>query len=220
MQCFYYTMKNNQYFDLLNKILDWGRPQQNKKGDIIYLLNQTLSLDVKEVKTLFTKYKVAKKKLGDELELYLEGETDINKYHDKNITWWDYIGEKFVNSYPTYYKKVPGLIKKINEQKRPSKNYVFYNGETDVKSSQQPCISLMQFQVPNNELHMSIYQRSADSNLGLPSDIYQAYLLSKKIDAPLKNITFFIGNAHIYKNNIDETKKMLEGRPYKFNLNA
>lgn len=213
-------MKMNKYFELLQNIVNNGKTQHNKKGDNRYLLNQVLSLNKNEINELFNEYKVAKKKLTSELELYLKGETQVSKYNNAGIKWWDYIGDEFINSYPNYYKKLPGLIKKINKENRPSKNYVFINGDTNVKSTQQPCVSLIHFQVPNNELHITAYQRSADSNLGLPSDIYQAMLLSKKINAPLKNITFFIGNAHIYENNIEETKKMLKGKDYKFILNT
>ena len=210
----------NKYFELLEKILLQGNKQSNKKGNSIYLLNQTLSLNKKELDTIFSEYKVAKRKLKDELELYLNGENRVAEYNKKGIYWWNYIGKEFINSYPDFYKKVPELINKINTEKRPSKNYMFFNGETGVKSNQLPCVSLMQFQVPENKLHMTVYQRSADSNLGLPSDIYQAKLLAEKIYAPLESLTFFIGNAHIYENNIEETKNMLQKLPYKFNLNV
>ena len=63
-----------------------------------------------------------------------------------------------------------------------------------------------------------MYQRSADSSLGLPSDIYQVFLISKLINIPLANITFFIGNAHIYENNIDNTYELLKGNEPKFKL--
>ena len=83
-----------------------------------------------------------------------------------------------------------------------------------------PCLSLIQFQIFDNKLNITVYQRSADSNLGLPSDIYQIYLISKLINLKLNNITFFIGNAHIYENNIEETKKMLKNEKFNYNLNV
>ena len=67
---------------------------------------------------------------------------------------------------------------------------------------------------------MTVFQRSADSSLGLPSDIYQMYLISKLINVELANITFFIGNAHIYENNIENTIKLLKGENPKFSLNV
>ena len=97
---------------------------------------------------------------------------------------------------------------------------MLFIGETGVETSQLPCLSLIQFQISNEKLHITVYQRSADSNLGLPSDIYHTLLISKMIDIPLANITFFIGNAHIYSNNIDKTKQLLEGDSVKFQLNV
>lgn len=211
----------NKYHKLLNNIITNGKTQSNKKGDIKYLINQTLSMDYDDLMDLFNTHSIAKKKLQDELELYLNGITDVFEYTEKNITWWDYCYPTLINSYPTYFKKLPKLINQINEEKRPSKNYVLFIGETGVESNQQPCLSLIQFQICEGELYISVYQRSADSNLGLPSDLYQVFLISKMIDVPLSNITFFIGNAHIYDNNIINTIKLLEtSEKIKFNLNV
>lgn len=210
----------NKYFTLLQSILNNGELQKNKKGDIKFLINQTISLNENELINLFKEYRVASKKLEIELNLYMQGEDDIEKYKEAGIHWWDYCLPKFIGSYPQYFKKLPKLIEKINFEKRSSKNYVLFIGDSDVKTNQLPCLSLIQFQIFNNKLDLTVYQRSADSNLGLPSDIYQMYILSKKIDLPLNSITFFIGNAHIYANNIEETKNVINNKPYKFKLNT
>ena len=68
---------------------------------------------------------------------------------------------------------------------------------------------------------LSAYQRSSDANLGLPADIYHLYLMSRQIDLPLKNITLNLGNVHIYENNINCTKRLLDGdETVKFELNV
>ena len=68
---------------------------------------------------------------------------------------------------------------------------------------------------------ISAYQRSSDANLGLPSDIYHLYLISRQIDLPLQSITLNIGNVHIYENNINPSKRLLEGNDdIKFELNV
>ena len=67
---------------------------------------------------------------------------------------------------------------------------------------------------------MSAYQRSSDASLGLPADIYHLYLISKQIQLPLKSITLFLGNVHLYKNNIKPTKELLKGREARFTLNV
>lgn len=210
----------NKYYKLLSKILKKGQKQKNKKGDIKYLLNEVLSMNTKQILKIITEHPIAKKKLSKELELYCNGITSVKHYNAVGIMWWDYCAPNMVNTYPTYFKKLPALVAKINKEKRPSKNYMLFIGETGVQTSQLPCLSLFQFQISNNKLHITVYQRSADSNLGLPSDIYHAYLISKMIDIPLANITFFIGNAHIYANNIDKTSLLLNGSPVKFELNV
>lgn len=82
-------------------------------------------------------------------------------------------------------------------------------------------MSLIQFQLEDGELVLSAYQRSSDANLGLPSDIYHLYLIARQIDAPLKSITLFLRNVHIYDNNMDKTKRLLAGDyGIKFDLNV
>lgn len=210
----------NKYYKLLNDIINTGQKQNNKKGNIIYLLNQVLSMNVNEINKIFNEHKIAKKKLKNELTLYCKGIDEVIEYNKLNITWWDYCKPKMKNTYPKYFKKLPKLINKINKEKRSSKNYILFIGETGVETSQLPCLSLFQFQISNNKLFITVYQRSADSNLGLPSDIYHAFLISKMIDIKLKNITFFIGNAHIYENNIEKTKLLLKGNKVNFKLNT
>lgn len=212
----------NKYYKTLSNILEHGKTQSNKKGNIKYLINEVVSMDKPDLIKIFNEHPIAKKKLAIELDLYFKGETEVKEYNKAKINWWDYCAPTLINSYPTYFEKLPALIEKINKEKRPSKNYVLFIGETGVKTNQLPCLSLIQFQISDKKLFMSIYQRSADSNLGLPSDIYQMFLISQLIDIDLSNITFFIGNAHIYENNIKSTYSLLEA-PFskpKFSLNV
>lgn len=209
----------NKYYKLLEKIVKKGKLQTAKKNNSLALLNQKLSFNEKELKNLFLIHPIAKTKLSKELDLYFNGVTDINKYNENGIMWWDYCKPYLINSYPTYFKDLPNLINKINTLK-PSKNYVLFIGNTIAETNQLPCLSLIQFQIFENKLNITVYQRSADSNLGLPSDLYQIYLISKLINLKLNNITFFIGNAHIYENNIEQTKNLLIGNFFKFNLNV
>lgn len=210
----------NKYYKLLEKIINCGELQQNKKGNIKYLINEQLKLNVKDLSKIFKDHKVAKTKLEQELLLYLKGETAISAYNELGIHWWDYCAPRLINSYPTYFKALNKLIQKINKEKRTSKNYILFIGDTLKITNQLPCLSLIQFQIDRGELVVTVYQRSADSNLGLPSDLYQAYLISKMIDVPLKEICFFIGNAHIYENNLEQTKKLLNKDNYRFELNT
>ena len=213
-------MIKSNYFDLLKSIISYGTLQDYKKGSAYCLLNEQLFFSQDDIIKFIDNYKLPKILLERELNLYMIGAEEVEIYKQAGIVWWNYCAPSIINSYPKYYSKLAPLIDKINKEKSNSKNYIFHIGKTDEKSSQHPCLSLMQFQIILNRLHITVYQRSADCNLGLPCDIYQVYLISQKINVLLKDITFFIGNAHIYDNNIEETKKLLNNEPYKFILNV
>lgn len=210
----------NKYHNLLKKILDNGNNQENKKGGIKYLLNHKLNLKPLDLLNLLEGHTVARNKLKNELNLFMQGERNTAAYRDIGVSWWDYCGPILVNSYPTYFEKLPGLINKINQEKRSSKNYVLFLGANDTESNQQPCLSLIQFQIDKGKLVLSAYQRSSDANLGLPADIYHLYLISRQINFPLKSITLFLGNVHIYDNNLESTKELINGKSVKFELNV
>ena len=211
----------NKYYQTLDKILQTGKTQTNKKGCIKYLLNERLMLTPADLLDIFESHGIARKKLKEELKLFMQGIRDVERYKEAGITWWDYCGHTLVNSYPTYFEKLPPLIAKINQEKRNSKNYVLFLGETGVESNQAPCLSLVQFQIEEGELVLSAYQRSSDANLGLPADIYHLYLMARQVELPLKSITLDLGNVHIYENNIDRTLELLSGvENIKFELNV
>lgn len=201
----------NKYHCILQKILLAAKRQKNKKGQIMYLLNERLELTPADLLEIFEDHGLARKKLKAELSLFMKGERSVEKYREVGINWWDYCGQTLVNSYPTYMEKLPPLIERINQERRPSKNYVLFLGATDAESNQAPCLSLIQFQIEDGELVVTAYQRSSDANLGLPADLYHIYLMTRQIEIPLKSITLNLGNVHIYESNIEATKKLLNG---------
>ena len=204
-------MATNKYHQILWRILDSGKRQSNRKGNIVYLINEQLSLTPADLLDIFEGHGIARKKLRSELKLFMSGERSVEKYREAGINWWDYCGSILVNSYPTYFEKLPPLLARINSERRSSKNYVLFLGATDAESNQAPCLSLVQFQIEDSELVITAYQRSSDANLGLPADIYHLYLMARHIDFPLKSITLFLGNVHIYENNIPNTRRLLAG---------
>lgn len=211
----------NKYHQILQKVLSEGKGQTNRKGEIRYLLNEQLHLTPADLLDIFEGHGIARKKLRSELRLFMQGERNIEKYREAGINWWDYCGSILVNSYPTYFEKLPPLIERINREKRNSKNYVLFLGSTNAESNQAPCLSLVQFQIDGGRLVLSAYQRSSDANLGLPADIYHLYLMARQIEVPLESITLNLGNVHIYKNNIEKTRSLLDGNEeVKFELNV
>lgn len=211
----------NKYYQMLSYIMAKGRTQHNKKGSIKYLTNEVLRLSPADLLDIFETHGIARKKLKTELNMFQAGITSTEQYRAEGISWWDYCGEQLKNSYPTYLEKLPALVERINKEKRNSKNYILFLGETEADTNQAPCLSLVQFQIEDSELLVSAYQRSSDANLGLPADIYHLYLMARQIDLPLKSITLFLGNVHIYESNLLRTYELLNGsKDVKFTLNT
>lgn len=211
----------NKYYQILQKVLANGKTQKGNKGSIRYLLNERLTLSPADLLDIFESHGIARRKLKSELQLFMKGERNVEKYREAGINWWDYCGAILVNSYPTYFEKLPPLIERINREKRSSKNYVLFLGSTDAETNQAPCLSLVQFQIEKDGLVLTAYQRSSDANLGLPADIYHLYLIARQIDLPLKSVTLNLGNVHIYENNIIRTRELLAGNEnVKFELNV
>ena len=211
----------NKYYQMLSYIMAKGRTQHNKKGGIKYLTNEVLRVSPADLLDIFETHGIARKKLKTELNMFQAGITSTEQYRAEGISWWDYCGEQLKNSYPTYLEKLPALVERINKEKRNSKNYVLFLGETEADTNQAPCLSLVQFQIEDGELIVSAYQRSSDANLGLPADIYHLYLMARQIDLPLKSITLFLGNVHIYESNLLRTYELLNGsKDVKFTLNT
>ena len=88
----------NKYYQILDKILEQGKPQANKKGNLRYLLNEQLSLSPGDLLDIFESHSIARKKLKNELQLFMQGERQVERYREAGITWWDYCGSVLVNS--------------------------------------------------------------------------------------------------------------------------
>lgn len=116
----------NKYHKILEKILLESKVQKNKKGDIIYLLNEQLTLQADDLLDIFEGHAIARNKLRSELQLFMSGERLTEKYREIGVNWWDYCGPILVNSYPTYFEKLPPLIAKINKERRNSKTTCYF----------------------------------------------------------------------------------------------
>ena len=88
------------------------------------------------------------------------------------------------------------------------------------KSVLAPCHLSYQFYVKDNYLSCILYQRSADTFLGLPFNIASVsllvYILANMTDKKPGKVSIVIGDAHIYQEHIDAVKKQLKRKPFPF----
>lgn len=83
-----------------------------------------------------------------------------------------------------------------------------------------PCHMLYQFYVHNGKLSCSMTQRSADTFLGIPFNIASCatmvYLFSKATNLQPGELILNLGDAHIYKNHLEQVERQLQRTPLKF----
>lgn len=77
----------NKYYQILGKIVEKGKHQANKKGSISYLLNEQLLLTPSDLLDIFESHGIARKKLKEELQLFMRGERQVEKYREAGINW-------------------------------------------------------------------------------------------------------------------------------------
>ncbi len=86
------------------------------------------------------------------------------------------------------------------------------------KMALPPCHCLFQFYLTNERLSCQLYQRSADVFLGVPFNIASYSLLLEMIchvsGYKPGEFIYTLGDAHIYKNHIEQAKMQLEREPY------
>ena len=81
----HHTMATNKYHQILRRILDSGKRQSNRKGNIVYLINEQLSLTPADLLDIFEGHGIARKKLRSELKLFMSGERSVEKYREAGI---------------------------------------------------------------------------------------------------------------------------------------
>lgn len=139
---------------------------------------------------------------------------------------WRHFGAQYTTMHDSYdgkgFDQIAYIINEIKTNKTSRRIVMSAWNPPDLKyMNLPPCHVMYQFYVESNRyLSCQMYQRSADVFLGLPFNIGSTALLThiiaKKCNLEVGKLHICIGDAHIYKNHVDQAFIQLQRTPYEF----
>lgn len=223
-----------QYLDYLEHILTNGEKKIDRTGTgTISVFGYQMRFPLSEGFPLITTKKLHTKSIVHELLWFLKGETNIKYLKENGVRIWDEWADAEGNLGPVYGKQwrswqtVDGrVVDQISEvikqiKTNPDSRRLIVNawnvGELD-KMALPPCHLLFQFYVANKKLSCQLYQRSADSFLGVPFNIASysllTHMIAQQCDLDVGDFVWTGGDCHIYSNHIEQVRLQLSRVPY------
>lgn len=222
-----------QYLDLLQYILDHGVRKGDRTGTgTISTFGYQMRFDLQKGFPLLTTKKVHLKSIIYELLWFLKGDTNVNYLHDHNVSIWDewadpdgdlgHIYGYQWRSWPDYKGGHIDQIAKVLDDIRhnPDSRRIIvsaWNVADLDNMNLPPCHAFFQFYVADGKLSCQLYQRSADTFLGIPFNI-ASYALLTMMMAQCANLLpgefiHTLGDTHIYLNHLDQVREQLSRKP-------
>lgn len=219
-----------QYHKLLRTILDEGTPKGDRTGTgTRSVFGYQMRFDLSKGFPLVTTKKTHLRSIIVELLWFLKGDTNIKYLKDHNVSIWDEWADENGNLGPVYghqWRSWPGrkegetidqitnVIEQIKNNPDSRRLIVSAWNVADVDAMKlPPCHAFFQFYVANGKLSCQLYQRSADTFLGVPFNIASYALLTMMI-AQVCNLEpgdfiHTLGDAHLYNNHIEQAHLQL-----------
>ncbi|MDL2231415.1 thymidylate synthase [Porphyromonadaceae bacterium OttesenSCG-928-L07] len=226
-----------QYLDLLDRILKEGTEKTDRTGTgTISVFGHQMRFDLQQGFPLLTTKKLHLKSIIYELLWFLKGDTNVKYLQDHGVKIWDEWADKkngslghiygyqwrsWPNPDGTHLDQITQLIHDIKNSPDSRRLIVSAWNAGDIKNmALAPCHALFQFYVTNGKLSCQLYQRSADTFLGVPFNIASYALLTMMIaqvcDLQLGEFVHTFGDAHIYLNHIEQVRLQLSREPRKW----
>ncbi|MFV0345497.1 MAG: thymidylate synthase [Bacteroidales bacterium] len=223
-----------QYKDLLQHILDKGVKKEDRTGTgTISTFGYQMRFDLQEGFPLITTKKLHLKSIIHELLWFLAGDTNIKYLTDNGVRIWNEwadengeLGNIYGYQWRSWQSKDGKTIDQIqtaidtiknNPDSRRNIVSAWNVGDLD-NMNLPPCHLLFQFYVAEGKLSCQLYQRSADTFLGVPFNIASYALLTMMMAqvTGLKPGDFVhtLGDAHIYTNHLEQVNTQLSREPY------
>ena len=218
-----------QYHDLLEQILQNGVKKEDRTGTgTISVFGYQMRFDLNEGFPCITTKKLHLRSIIHELLWFLKGETNIQYLKENNVSIWDEWADENGNlgpvygsqwrSWPTADGRHIDQIKQVIDQLKnnPDSRRIIVSawnvGEIE-KMALPPCHAFFQFYVADGKLSCQLYQRSADTFLGVPFNIASYALLTMMLaqvcDLKPGDFVHTLGDAHLYSNHLEQAKLQL-----------
>ena len=218
-----------QYHDLLQHILDNGAVKTDRTGTgTKSVFGYQMRFNLQEGFPMVTTKKVHLRSIIHELLWFLTGDTNIKYLKDNGVRIWDEWADKDGNLGPVYgsqWRSWPtpnggsiDQIQKIIEQIKntPDSRRIIvsaWNVAEVENMALPPCHAFFQFYVADGKLSCQLYQRSADTFLGVPFNIASYALLTMMVAqvCGLESGDFIhtLGDAHLYSNHLEQANLQL-----------
>jgi thymidylate synthase len=218
-----------QYHKLLKHILDHGVKKEDRTGTgTLSVFGYQMRFNLAEGFPLVTTKKLHLRSIIHELLWFLQGDTNIKYLKENNVSIWDEWADAEGNLGPVYgyqWRSWPshegGHIDQISQlidqiKRNPDSRRLLvsaWNVACVNDMALPPCHTMFQFYVAEGKLSCQLYQRSADTFLGVPFNIASYALLTLMIAQvcelqPGEFIHTF-GDAHLYLNHLEQTELQL-----------
>ncbi len=222
-----------QYLDLLNRILTEGVKKGDRTGTgTISIFGNQMRFNLDEGFPLLTTKKLHLKSIIYELLWFLRGDTNLKYLHEHKVSIWDEWADpdgELGHIYGYQWRSWPGyngeFIDQISQVVYDIKNnpdsrrliVSAWNVADLGNMNLPPCHVLFQFYVAEGRLSLQLYQRSADTFLGVPFNIasYSLLLMMMAQVTGLKpgDFIYTTGDTHLYLNHIEQARLQLTRTP-------
>lgn len=222
-----------QYLDLLRHILDHGTDKGDRTGTgTRSVFGYQMRFNLEEGFPLLTTKKLHLKSIIYELLWFLRGDTNVKYLQDHGVRIWNEwagpdgdLGHIYGYQWRSWPDYKGGFIDQISQavddiKNNPDSRRIIVSawnvGDLD-NMNLPPCHAFFQFYVADGRLSLQLYQRSADTFLGVPFNIasYALLLMMMAQVAGLRAGDFVhtLGDTHIYRNHFDQVRLQLTREP-------
>lgn len=222
-----------QYLDLLKDILENGTDKHDRTGTgTRSVFGRQMRFDLSQGFPLLTTKKLHLKSIIHELLWFLNGDTNVKYLQDNGVRIWNEwaredgdLGHIYGYQWRSWPDYKGGTIDQISQavddiKNNPDSRRIIvsaWNVADLPNMALPPCHAFFQFYVANGKLSLQLYQRSADTFLGVPFNIASYALLTMMIAqvCGLQPGDFIhtLGDTHIYLNHLEQARLQLTREP-------